>query len=122
MSLSDIIVGYNKNDFFYVNAENNGDMPSASICKDLDTHNIKWDSKCNDDHFLDNSGNCIEKELCINKEYVGTIKKLQEKHSGASEQYNNAKDVYDQTFAHTVNLGAGILLMSYLIYKVSTRP
>jgi hypothetical protein len=122
MSSSDIIVGYNKNDFFYVNAENTNGILSASDCTfDVDLHNTIWDTSCNETHFVDNSANCLKKELCINKEYANTIKHMQQNHSGADEKYENAKQVYDQTFARTLNLGGGILVLLMLIYKVTTK-
>lgn len=120
MSSSDILIGYNKNDFFYVNAENNGEMPNDETCKgtELKIHDASWDIRCNNTNFIDNSANCLNKELCINKEYSNKIKSMQQTHSGSGEKYDNAKDVYDQTFAHTVNLGTGIVLLSILLYKV----
>lgn len=118
MSSSDILIGYNKNDFFYVNAENNGEMPNSGMCDDLNVHDASWDISCNNTNFIDNSANCLKKELCINKEYSNTIKSMQQTHSGSDEKYDNAKDVYDQTFAHTVNLGTGVVLLSILLYKV----
>ena len=118
MSSSDILIGYSKNDFFYVNAENNGKMPNYQMCTDLKIHDVNWDISCNSTHFIDASANCLKKELCINKEYSNTIKSMQQTHSGSGEKYDNAKDVYDQTFAHTVNLGSGIVVIMILLYKV----
>ena len=122
MSSSDIIVGYNKNDFFYVNAETNGGTLTAANCTmNVGLHDPIWDISCNAANFVDNSGNCMVKELCINKEYANKIKSMQQNHSGADEQYENAKQVYDKTFAHTLNLGSGIIVLLLLMYKITTR-
>lgn len=122
MSSSDIIVGYNKNDFFYVNAEtNSGALTAANCTMNVGLHDPIWDVSCNAKHFVDNSANCMVKELCINKEYANKIKSMQQNHSGADEQYENAKQVYDQTFARTLNLGSGIIVLLLLMYKITTR-
>jgi hypothetical protein len=122
MSSSDIIVGYNKNDFFYVNAETKSGALTATNCTmNVGLHDPIWDVSCNATNFVDNSANCMVKELCINKEYANKIKSMQQNHSGADEQYENAKQVYDQTFAHTLNLGSGILVLLLLMYKITTR-
>lgn len=118
MSSSDILVGYSKNDFFYVNAENNETMPTAEMCTGLKTHDISWDISCNTANFIDSSANCLKKELCINKDYSNKIKSMQQTNSGSGEKYDNAKDVYDQTFAHTINLGTGIIILMIAMYKV----
>ena len=118
MSSSDILIGYSKNDFFYVNAENNETMPTAEMCTSLNIDHPGWDISCNSANFIDSSANCLKKELCLNKEYSNTIKSMQQTNSGSGEKYDNAKDVYDQTFAHTVNLGSGIIVIMVLLYKV----
>jgi len=117
MSSTDILIGYNKNDFFYVNATNKGEMPTAKMCDDLNVNDYKWDISCNNTHFLDNSANCLKKELCINKEYSDTIKELQQINSGSVEKYDNVTEEYDQTFLQTLNLGSGIIVMLILLYK-----
>jgi hypothetical protein len=119
MSSSDIIVGYNKNDFFYVNALHNGEMPNASVCRQLDVHNKIWNTKCNKTNFVDNSGNCLKKELCINQEYANKLQVLQQKYSGSDEKYSNATDIHEQTVAQTINLAGGIILILLLMFKVT---
>ena len=109
MSSSDIIIGYSKNDFFYVNAENNETMPTAEMCTDLKTHDISWDISCNTANFIDSSANCLKKELCINKDYSNKIKSMQQTNSGSGEKYDNAKDVYDQNTIFVVVHGFNTL-------------
>ena len=122
MSALDIIVGYNKNDFFYVNAEDtaNQQLTSSDCTFSVGLHDPIWDISCNSTHFVDNSANCLTRGLCINKEYAGKLQSMQQNHSGAGEQYDNAKRVYNQTFAHTLNLGSGIIVLLILMYKMST--
>ena len=45
---------------------------------------------------------------------------MQQNHSGADEHYDNAAQIYDRTFAQTINLGAGIVLLIGLMYKITT--
>jgi len=117
MSSTDILIGYNKNDFFYVNATNKGEMPDSKTCANLNVNDYNWDIKCNNVNFLDNSANCLKKELCINKEYSGTIKELQQVNSGSNEKYDNVTEEFDQTFLQTLNLGSGIIVLLILLYK-----
>jgi len=47
----------------------------------------------------------------------GKLKNTEDKNSGAKPRYNNMKNVYDQTFTTTINLGIGIIAAVFFITK-----
>jgi len=124
---SDIVIGYNKNDFFYVTAEENGHMPSDKKCTEiLDPDNtFNYGEICktaNEEQKYvfntdDNSSKCIERELCENKKKVNQIQVIQNNHSGSQEKYNDYTKLFQSTRLDTLNLGVGIAVLIYLIYR-----
>jgi len=123
---SDIVVGYNKNDFFYITAEENGYMPSDSKCKEIMNDNefdyakiCRTDNEEQRDVFNDgkNSMKCIEKELCINKEKVNKIDVVQNNHSGSEEKHQDYIRQFQSTQLDTLNLGIGVAALIYFIYR-----
>ena len=123
---SDLVIGYNKNDFFYVTAEENGHMPSDSKCTEImndtefDYVNICRTGNEEQKHVFntdDNSRKCIERELCENKEKVNKIQVIQNNHSGSQEKYKDYKKLFQSTQLDTLNLGVGIAALIYFIYR-----
>lgn len=47
----------------------------------------------------------------------GKLKNTENKNSGAKPRYNNMKNVYDQTYTTTINLGIGIIAAIFFITK-----
>lgn len=124
---SDSVVGYNKNDFFYVTAEENGYMPTDKKCKEIMANEEQFDYAkiCRTDNeeqrdvFNDgtNSTKCIERELCINKDKVGKIDVVQNNHSGSEEKYEDYIRQFKSTQLDTLNLGIGVAALIYFIYR-----
>ena len=124
---SDIVVGYNKNDFFYVTAEANGYMPSESKCEKImkNEDNFDYENICRTgneeqrDIFNNkmNSTKCIEKELCINKDKVSKIDIVQNNHSGSEEKYQDYIKLFQSTQLDSLNLGIGVAALIYFIYR-----
>jgi len=123
---SDIVVGYNKNDFFYVTAESNGYMPSDQKCEEImkDTEfdyakicRIGNEEQRDVFNYEDNSTKCIERELCINKEKAGKIDVVQNNHSGSEEKHQDYIRQFQSTQLDTLNLGIGVVALIYLIYR-----
>jgi hypothetical protein len=125
---NNIIIGYTPNDFFYSTA---GDMPKEDECKNVygdtgsalngkknaDGTQSGWDDVCNDERFMDNSGNCIKRQLCINKQNVDFLVEKENSHLDAEKRNNDINVVYDRTIMDSVNLGIGILFILFLIYR-----
>jgi hypothetical protein len=112
-----ILVGYSPNDFFYADADSQGIMPTKEECSNMKPYDILWDTSCNIINFPDQSGNCINKELCKNRDYVSNLYNVEQTHSGANEKYFNVKDQYDALFMNTVNLGIGCLFLGGVIIQ-----
>jgi hypothetical protein len=92
-------------------------MPTADVCNTMDLYNSYWDTSCNKINFADNSGNCINKELCINKQNATLISNVQNKNSGSLEKYENSKQIFNRTMLTTINLGIGIVVLGLFIYN-----
>ena len=115
-SNTNIIVGYNSNDFFYVKAKEDGIMPTDEECimtKDFD------DSLCSSSNVSngENAKNCSRNELCKNKENVNTLYNLQNNHGGSNQKYLDTKKKYNDEMLNTLNLGIGIIILSGFIYS-----
>lgn len=109
-------IAYSQNDFFYASAQNAGRMPDDETCKKIDIYNASWDFSCNRINFVDNSLNCINKELCINKINAGSIGTVQNKNSGSLEKYENTKQTFNRTMLTTINLGIGVIVLGVAVY------
>jgi hypothetical protein len=119
---NNIIMGYSANDFFYSQA--GALMPSDDDCKNklgddspLLTGGATWTTLCNDANFMDNSGNCIGRQLCINKDKVDFIEKNENSHMDAQKRNADMNIIYNRTVMDSVNLGIGILFVLFIIYR-----
>ena len=114
-----IIMGYSPNDFFYSQAGSL--MPTDDQCllltPDTNTNGEKWDDLCDDAHFIDNSGNCISRQLCINKQNVDSIVKNENAHLESQKRNADMNVLYNRTIMDSVNLGIGILFILFVIYR-----
>jgi hypothetical protein len=113
-------LAYSANDFFYASAEHNGKMPTADVCNTMDIYNTNWDVSCNTINFIDNSGGCINRALCINKENAKSISNIQNRNSGSLEKYENSKQFFNRTLLTTINLGVGVVVLGLFIYNNRT--
>lgn len=122
---SNIIMGYSPNNFFYSQA---GNMPSdtdcdqkyddaGSVLKKSDGTTTTWDALCNENNFMDNSGNCINRQLCINKKQVDFLVENENSHLDAEKRNTDMKVVYDRTIMDSVNLGIGIIFILFIIFR-----
>jgi len=111
-----VFVGYSPNDFFYSNAINVGIMPSDDTCVKLKPYDKNWDVSCNS-FFVDVSYNCINKELCKNKDYVSKLLDINKTNASSDEKYYNSKEKYDRIFMNTINLAIGSLFLLKFIFS-----
>ena len=114
--VNNVTVGYSPNDFFYADAIGQGVMPSDEECKKLDPYSHTWDISCNA-WFRDNSGNCIKRELCVNKDKADHLTSIENNHSTSVEKLMNEKMSYDNVLLNTINLGIGVIFLLVVIYK-----
>lgn len=114
---SSVFLEYNKNDFFYVNAREQGLLPTSEQCEStFNYENDSWANKCNPTNFTNNGSDCIKKELCKNKTYAEKLIAIENVHTGADEKYYNTKEQYNELFMGTINLGIGCLFLGGVIY------
>lgn len=118
-------VGYTPNDFYYVDAALNSDrlMPDESGCGNLilngNTYSYSdpvWQDVC-ENNFIDNSFNCIQQQLCVNKDKAKKLQVIDSTHNGADKNYVDSKLNYEMTIMDIINLGIGIVLTIIIIYK-----
>jgi hypothetical protein len=113
---SDLVIGYNRNDFFYVMAEDNNQLPAKEVCEnEITPYDNEWVNKCNATNFKNNSVECIQKELCKNRDKVTILDNIQHRHTGADQRYLDVNYKYDQNYLDTINLGVGIMAVIGLI-------
>jgi|LauGreSBDMM110SN_4_FD.fasta_scaffold43740_3 hypothetical protein len=116
---TNVLVGYSPTDFFYVKAQQNNQMPSASVCTTLNPYDTIWDASCNSANYSssdDNILNCNHKELCKNKDKAVALTHIQHNHIGSDQNHLDTKNEYNTAIVKTVNLGIGIILLIGLIY------
>jgi len=102
-----------KSDFFYKNAEETGDMPSKDRCKEI--LNVTYN--CEGKNFITNKKDCLDQQLCKNKELGNDILQIQQSHSGSVEKHNDSKDIFNREVFKTANLSIGIIGLLYLTYR-----
>jgi hypothetical protein len=114
MSNININVGYNPKDFFYMNAIKTGDMPNS--CEEILNRPYEK-SKCVGEKFNDNQKECLDRELCKNKQLADTILDIQQTHSGSVGKFNDTVSVFNRELFKTANLSIGIMGLLVLIYR-----
>lgn len=112
-----VLVGYNPNDFFYSNADQLGNMPTDNSCDQLNPYNSNWNVKCRGDNFQDNSNDCINVELCKNKDYAKKLMNINKGNANSDEKYYDIKEQYDALFMNSVNLGIGCAFLFWFLFK-----
>ena len=109
--MSDIIVGFSPNDFYYVNA--NVDMPpTLDACPSItrDSCDTKYDEDTANMH------DCYLMELCKNKENADSIQKMKNNHLGSDQNYLNMKNIYMNEYMKTIHYSAAIILLVGIIF------
>ena len=113
---STINIGYSPNDFFWINAKDQKYMPADTECDRLMSL-TDWETKCDAHNFESNSDDCINKELCNNKDYATKIVNNENKNNGTDKKYTDSKQRYDVALMDMINLGIGICFTVYIIYR-----
>ena len=92
--MSDFLIGYSQNDVYY---------DKADYCK-----------KKNNRY---NTGNSNRNSVCLqNEQKVKRMKQLMDNHSASIQKYNDIRRYYNRELLYTINLAAGIGLISYYFY------
>lgn len=128
--MSNVFVAFSPNDFFYVNTQGNDFYPSPSdvsggrssgtdfrsICSHIESIPF-GDASCTT-FFVDNSANCLKKQLCDNIKNVDTITAIDASHNMMYNRNLDTSDDLRKTFINTVNLTIGILFVGFVFVKL----
>jgi hypothetical protein len=114
MSNLNINVGYSPKDFFYTNAIKAGDMPTN--CDQILNGPYNKDN-CIGEKFNDNQKECLDRELCRNKQLADSILDIQQTHSGSVGKFNDTVSIFNRELFKTANLSIGIMGLMILIYR-----
>ena len=122
--MTTVYVGYSPNDFFYKDVENvkiegvaNSLLkPSDQECEKFLSQN--WDSSACNVWFSDNSLNCIKYQVCKNKINAENINAEDTAHNSAYSNHIDNRIDFENTFLNMINLGIGILFITFVIFKV----
>jgi|LakMenEpi03Aug12_release.lakeMendotaPanAssembly.Ray.scaffolds.fasta_scaffold895226_1 hypothetical protein len=93
------VLSYNSNDFLYHTLNNKENK--EDFCKSC----------------TNNNNNVVECKLCDNQTFHQKLKEMQTTHSGADSRFEDINQIYNVEYLKMVNLGVGILSLSYMIYK-----
>jgi hypothetical protein len=109
---SNIYIGFSPGNFYYVNAASNGAEFAADddVCKTRINEQIQ----CDHDHFIDTSFNCIQQEMCKNKDLALALNS-EFNNNGGNIKLEDFQHSYDSYFLRAANLGIGILAMVYIM-------
>lgn len=112
-------IAYNPNDFYYVSSGKYDDI--KDICPNyLGDNKAQWELDCCTDKPDKlscpnwNNTKCYEFEVCKNKEYADLANNLENNNGGSDERYRNLQNQYQNELIKTINISAGILLITYL--------
>ena len=124
---SNIYLGFNPGNFYYVNAASNGAefAPDDDVCSKLVDGSIMIANeavKCDHAHFMDTSFNCIQQEMCKNKGLALALKS-EFNNNGGNVKFEDFQHSYNSYFLKAANLGIGIVILIYvMINKRNTTP
>lgn len=115
---SKMIVAYNPGDFFYSTASN---PPTNTRCDTLFLVDAAIPIPC-DSNFMDNSSNCIDRELCKNNAIVKRMYGQNESKWKTDELNYDTLAIYRMEYLFMWNLGiaiAGLLIAIYMLYPTA---
>jgi hypothetical protein len=102
-----INLGYDVKDFLYNKPE------YSSLLKNY-KENCKKES-CNK---VSDHKDCMEIEICKNKENVEILNEMERHHTGANERYENTQYLYNVLYIDFINLIMGICVTGYVSYTI----
>lgn len=116
MSKLNVEVGYDMKDFFYMNAIKSKDMPTKDRCEEI-LNKVYVPSTCEGEEFGNNRKDCLDRQLCENKNLSDTILDIQQIHSGSVGKYDDSQRIFNRELFKTANLSIGIVGLMVLIYR-----
>ena len=127
--MSSSYTSFSNNEYFYQSAMNDGTMPSDVSCNTyfMDPKiSAAIDAKCNVDFdtfgklSTEEAENCVKRQLCQNKTLAIDNTNKQMKNLQSKQRLDDMTSLYNENIINTINLGIGILAMSYFIFTNKT--
>ena len=78
------------------------------------------DEDCQGEKFNINRQDCLDTQLCKNKDYSVKILDMQKSHTASEQKYDDSQTIFNRELFKTANLTIGIMGLVVLIYRFKT--
>jgi hypothetical protein len=84
------------------------------------TRYLLTDDDCQGEEFNINRQDCLDTQLCKNKDYSVKILDMQKSHTASEQKYDDSQSVFNRELFKTANLSIGVIGLVVLIYRFKT--
>lgn len=78
------------------------------------------DEDCQGEKFNINRQDCLDTQLCKNKDYSVKIIDMQKSHTASEQKYDDSQSVFNRELFKTANLSIGVIGLVVLVYRFKT--
>ena len=84
------------------------------------TRILLTDDNCQGANFNINRQDCLDTQLCKNKDYSVKILDMQKSHTASEQKYDDSQSIFNRELFKTANLTIGIMGLVVLVYRFKT--
>jgi len=84
------------------------------------TRILLTDEDCQGGEFNNNRQDCLDTQLCKNKDYSVKILDMQKSHTASEQKYDDSQSIFNRELFKTANLTIGIMGLVVLVYRFKT--
>ena len=85
------------------------------------TRSLLKDEDCQGEtNFNNNRQDCLDTQLCKNKDYSVKILDMQKSHTASEQKYDDSQSIFNRELFKTANLTIGIMGLVVLVYRFKT--
>ena len=84
------------------------------------TRILLTDDNCQGGEFNNNRQDCLDTQLCKNKDYSVKILDMQKSHTASEQKYDDSQSIFNRELFKTANLTIGIMGLVVLVYRFKT--
>jgi len=84
------------------------------------TRYLLTDDDCQGEEFNINRQDCLDTQLCKNKDYSVKILDMQKSHTASEQKYDDSQSVFNRELFKTANLSIGVIGLVVLVYRFKT--
>ena len=84
------------------------------------TRILLTDEDCQGANFNNNRQDCLDTQLCKNKDYSVKILDMQKSHTASEQKYDDSQSIFNRELFKTANLSIGIMGLVVLVYRFKT--